>query len=475
MKGTSFCEGRAAVSEWFACCVVSGVALVVYLLSLDFRSLGDTIYYANLIDSNRYDVLTLHQGYYLVGKLFAVVLGGLFGLSTDQSLAVMSAVFAAGALVVAFRLFQQYLGSARDASIGVLVLAVSYRFFTNATSAEIYIVQSFCLWMAVFLFERRRFWSSGVFIALAMWVTPLTAFYLLWFPALAWIRGFGVNSVFRAGATAGSLYMLFLAVFYEELLWGTRGLLKIDGETQASLVTAVWFFLRYQFKVFTFMTLLYLPAIADLRKHLPMLWVTLAAALPNFYVLSNLPYEDNVFILALDLFFVFWIMVGWSYLRRRSWGWVPVMLIAFQAFLLFYPERMVFRVSNASYGADLRELGRVVSRHESPILFADWSDRAGFVYFNREQPSFPLDSGDWFQMTVDTQKLNEVSPAQFESNDAIYVLEYWWSSSRARFFQSEATLSALHEQESSVRNVERFLGSQCSRVPDVKLPLYRCR
>ena len=43
---------------------------ITYILNIDFTSNGDTIYYANIIDTLNFDKLTTHQAYYLLGFLF---------------------------------------------------------------------------------------------------------------------------------------------------------------------------------------------------------------------------------------------------------------------------------------------------------------------------------------------------------------------------------------------------------------------
>ena len=98
-------------SDASICFVVFVVALVVYCASLEFAVSGDSLYYANIIDTLRFDQFSLHQAYYVAGLVFAKVLTALFGFTTDQSLTAMNAFFGAGMLAVAFPLLVQHLGS----------------------------------------------------------------------------------------------------------------------------------------------------------------------------------------------------------------------------------------------------------------------------------------------------------------------------------------------------------------------------
>ena len=109
---------------------------ITYILNIDFTSNGDTIYYANIIDTLNFDKLTTHQAYYLLGFLFTKIAYWAFGLPTDQALALMSTLFGASALCIGYLLLKRYLESERDAFIGTLMLFLCHRYFENSISAE---------------------------------------------------------------------------------------------------------------------------------------------------------------------------------------------------------------------------------------------------------------------------------------------------------------------------------------------------
>jgi hypothetical protein len=267
----------------------------------------------------------------------------------------------------------------------------------------------------------------------------------------------------------------FLLVFYQELFWGERGLLRIDRIADAAPLQAFGAFLKYQLKHYTFLNLLYLPALSVIGGNRQLLWATLAFALPNAYVIANLPGEDNVFILALDLFFVLWIMLGWQYLRERQGEWIPVVLLIVQVALLMFPERQLFRVANTDYPDIYRELGRTLLQHQRPLLVTDWQHRVALGYYNRDRPSFPLETGRWFDWSVNVTDLAALSPEQLAGVDAIYVIDDWRPSSRATVFRSEAQIEQTREQMSSRRTVEKYLDLTCHSVPGHSIALYRCR
>ena len=213
-------------------------SLVFYLFNIDFMSTGDTIYYANIIDTQSFDKLTAHQGYYILGAVFSMISGALTALPTDQSLALMSVLFGAGSLALAYRLFRFYLENKTHALLGVLFLFLCHRYFENAISAEIYIVQSFFVWSSYLAYERQRYTLAGISFGLAMWVTPLSIMLGFWFPVAAWVRRTGLASLLKTAVPLCIIYIPFFAIFYEELLWGNRGLINEDSSRQIDIIDA---------------------------------------------------------------------------------------------------------------------------------------------------------------------------------------------------------------------------------------------
>lgn len=454
---------------------IFAVACVFYLASLDFATTGDSVYYANLIDTLRFDQLTLHQGYYVAGLVFAKLGEWLFGASTVQSITAMNAFFGAGMLAVAYPLLCRYLGSNRDALIGVLMLLFSHRVFFNATMAEIYSMQAFLIWTSFLLFENRRFYWAGVFVALAMWVSPLTVFFGLWFPLVAWLRGFGWSALFKFAVAGALLYVPFLAVFYEELFWGTRGILKISEQREYLPLESVKNFAKFQFKHFSVLHALLIPALFALKRERTLVWMTLALALPNVYVLSKLPGEENVFISPLDLFFVCWFMVGWRVLREHSLVWIAYAVFLYQVITFAITEHSLFRPSNADYDTHIREIGRIVNAEKDPAVLTVWATQMDYVYYNRSEPYFPIEQGPWFEQTIKIDEISDETKAEILEHEVIFVIDNYRPSGYSELYMSEASLSRRYETSSIRRRVEQPLGFECEPVLVGRTTLYRCR
>lgn len=451
---------------------------IFYLSNINFESTGDTIYYANIIDTLRFDQLTAHQGYYLLGFVVTELLGLAFRMPTDQALAVMSALFGAGSLVVGYFLLKHYLDSERDALIATLMLFICHRFYENSTSAEIYIVQTFFIWCSYLLFENRRFYTAGLSIALALWISPLTVAFGAWFLVVTYIRGFGIISLVRLSIPVALIYFPFLFFFYEELLWGNRGLINEDVRRHLDLIEGGKNFIEYQFKHYTLLNFLIIPALFALKKEKNLLWISLAAVLPNIYVISQLRSEDNVFILPLDVFFVCWFVIGWRILRKGSLAWVATAALLAHIVFFMITERPFLNDSHKNYGDEMRSIGRIVHGAEDPILFADWTRRMAFIYYNREKASYPLEEGYWYDQSSDVGdrdiNKNIVKPGDFANYKTIFVLESWAVSPHAKLFLGQNTLQQRYEHNSQRRKQERFLNIECQPVRSEINTLYQC-
>ncbi|MDH3691508.1 MAG: hypothetical protein OEU36_18865, partial [Gammaproteobacteria bacterium] len=408
--------------------------LAIFISNVDLLSTGDTIYYANIIDTLRLDQLTAHQGYYVFGLIVSTGLNFFSSVPTDQALAYMSAVFGSAALTVGFLLARHYLESTSYALLTVLILFVCHRFFENSISAEVYIVQAFFLWLAILLFEKQQFYVSGIALTFSFWVTPLTLPFCLWFAVSAYLRRIGVFPLLKTALPAVVLYGLFLIIFYEELLWGNRGLLEQDEAREILFGEGLRSFGTYQFKHYTVLNLLFIPALFALKHYRYLAWTSLAIVLPNIYVISQLRSEDNVFILPLDIIFAIWIAIGFRFLIARRLKYFALAILILHAAVFIALEDLFTRPSHASFANEIQEIGQLVKSKRSSLLFAKWSQRMAFVYFNRTEPSFPLEGGYWYSKSYDMGHIqqNDAKANDFAEYAPIYVLETWGVSAHGK-------------------------------------------
>jgi hypothetical protein len=98
-----------------------------------------------------------------------------------------------------------------------------------------------------------------------------------------------------------------------------------------------------------------------------------------------------------------------------------------------------------------------------------------YVYYNRDEPVFPLESGAWYEGSADVDDFEDSPPAEFLQYDSIFVIESYRPSGYAELYLSDDTLAERFETNSVRREVERFLGLTCEPVRSGVMPLYRCR
>ena len=462
--------------------LLGSVSIVFFLLNIDFASTGDAIYYANIIDTREFGVLTAHQGYYVLGWLFVEPLDLIFGVTTDQALACMSAFFASGALAIGFLLAKHLLESTKAAFFTIVVMALSHRFYVNSVSAEIYIVQAFFLWSSILSFERERFWISGLLLAFAFWVTPLTFAFCLWFPVSALLRRVPLKSLVITAVPVIVLYGSFLLLFYEELLWGNRGLINEDVRREILIGEGLANFLKYQIKHYTILNVLFIPAAFAFYRYRKLFWCSLAMSLPNLYVISQLRGEDNVFILPLDILMALWMAIGAMHLVARGRRAVVGILLASYIAIFIVSERPFLGESGAAFPQYMRQIGEVVSAEPDGVLLITWSWRMAFVYFNRGVPSYPLEGGRWYEMSFPAE-LPFDAHAQVGHDEklredlagrTVFALESWAVSGRAAVFLSDEQVRRRKEAFSDITNLERRLDLSCVPDPSGIDKFYRC-
>ena len=123
----------------------------------------------------------------------------------------------------------------------------------------------------------------------------------------------------------------------------------------------------------------------------------------------------------------------------------------------------------------MREIGRIVTQTEDAVVLSDWARRMAFVYYNRAEPAFPLESGEWYELSADVDEFEDTPPEAYLRHDAIYVIESYQPSGYAELYLSDESLANRYEGNSVRRLVERYLGLECRQVLQGVMPLYRCR
>ena len=116
------------------------------------------------------------------------LLGGLLGVPIEQAAVWLNVVAGTLSIGVAYLLAAELFGNRRDALLCSIVFAVSGRVFTNSTTSEIYMLQTLFVLSSFYLFVRERVVLSGIACALALLVSPSSAFAYLFYPVYDYQR-----------------------------------------------------------------------------------------------------------------------------------------------------------------------------------------------------------------------------------------------------------------------------------------------
>ena len=456
--------------------IIAVVSLVFYAINVDFWVYGDSALYADYSLRREFKEVTLHLGYYWLVIMGQTTFGDLFGLPIQETMGWVNVVFGAGTVCVSYLLALELLGSRRTALITAAILGVSGRMISNSTSAEVYITQTFFVLLSFLWFMRERLFWSAATAAMAMLISPLSAFAFLFFPVVDYERAGRVqwNVLIKLGAIATLLYLPYLVVHGHDLLWGTRGLLSIDKGTRANPVLSLQNFPKYQFKQYTAMLLLLVPALFAFRKYRYFLALSAAVAIPHIYIILKLTGEENVFILNTDFFFSAVLALGWTeLLRNRSTRWIGPVAIVTHVMLLIV-SRTVFQFnSHRDYARELRAFYEQNVMNQDAAVITDWGTSVAFVLHARNKaitsPLYEPLYARVYDVEGDPPRDSLVRAAQ-----TLYVIDRWNPTPLKKLLSSDKSLREQMAQHSIAQIAERRLGLTCTLLEDKTNRYYRC-
>lgn len=452
-------------------------ALALYAVNVDFRLYGDAGLYTDYVLQRKFDELTLHLGYYVALFGMNALLGGLWDVPIEQAAVWLNVLAGTLSVGVAYLLAIELLGNRRDAFACAIVFAVSGRVLANSTTSEIYMLQTLLVLSSFYLFARERVVLSGVACAVALLISPLSAFAYLFYPVYDYQRAGAIRwmVLLRLAAVALAIYVPYLIIDGHEMLFGVRGLLVISSNVETDPLVSIKRFPVYQFKAFSFMALLVVPALLAWRTNRRLLALAVAVAVPHLYVIFKLTGEDHVFILNTDFFFALLVVAGWR--RLESWRtvrWIPLFLVAGHLALFVASGTIHGFDSHRDYADGMR---RVVAKYllgRDAVMVTDWSRAVGLSFFGRSAISTTVLKERLFtEQIVDVQGL-PMPPLSTRDRAEIFVLDPWVPSPLNRFLRSKAALDALRHENSIVRIAERQLHLTCAWVEDAVHPIYKC-
>jgi len=452
-------------------------ALALYTVNMDFAIYGDAAMYADYVLLRKFDELTLHLGYYVALFGMNALLGGVFGVPIEQAAVWLNVVAGTLSVGVAYALAAELLGDRRDALLCGILFAVSGRVLANATTSEIYMLQTLLVLWSFYLFVRERMVLSGIACALALLVSPLSAFAYLFYPVYDYQRAGTIrwSMLLRLAGAALLVYIPYLIIDGHELFFGTRGLLVIKNSVKNDPIASIRNFPAYQFKAFSVMALLVVPALLAWREKRQMLVLALAVAIPHLYIIFKLTAEDHVFILNTDFFFAVCVVIGWRQMERLSAArWIPPILLAGHL-ALFVASGTIHRFEpHRDYADGMRQVVAKYLRGRDASMVTDWSRAVGLTFFGRPTLTTTVLTDSLFINQIFDIQGAPMPPLSQLDRKEVFLLDPWKPSPLNRLFKSAVSLEALRREHSIVFIAERRLKLECTFIEETVHRIYKC-
>ena len=465
------------VSVWPDSVLLFLAAVTVYACSMDYVLRGDAAMYANYVLLGKYDELTPHVGYYLFLAAARQLVGIPLGIPLDHLMVQVNVVFGALAVVAAYRLAFAFLGGRGAALLCAAIMALSERIIWNATASEIYMMQVAIVLWAFDAFSRDRVLLAGLLGGAALYVSTLSVFAYLFFPALDIERHRRLRwDVMLKLAAAGFLaYAPLLAISGNELLWGRRGILVINEARPLLFVEGYRNIVLYLAKHYTFLVFLLIPGLLGLKQHRALAVCTVAVLVPHLYLAASLPEENGVFLTIMDFFIAAWMVVGWQVLSRKWLArWLPPGLL-FGHLALLVVSRTVFSLDpHPLYGEQLREIVKQQVAGQDVVVLSDWDLTMTLTYFGRDAVVGDIEQDPLYSKMRDATGLSSLE-GQDRTASAYIVVDPWAPGGLARLLRSDEQLADAYNRHSIKVRAETLLGLVCDRTGDVPHPTYACR
>jgi len=456
--------------------VIAVVALVFYAMNVDFWVYGDSALYADYSLRREFKEVTLHLGYYWLVIMAQTTLGDLFQLPIQETMGWLNVTFGVGTVCVSYLLALELLGSRRTALITAAILGVSGRMISNSTSSEVYVTQTFFVLLSFLWFMREKLFWTAATAAMAMLISPLSAFAFLFYPVVDYERSGRIRwaILLKLGVLATLLYLPYLVIHGHDLLWGARGLLVINDSVHTDPIAGALNFPKYQFKQYTAMLVLLVPALLAIRKYRYFLLLSAAVAIPHIYIVLKLTGEDNVFILNTDFFFAAVLALGWTeLLRQKSTRWIGPTAIATHVMLLIVSRSVFPFNSHRDYSRELRGFYEQRLMNQDAAVITDWGTGVAFVLHARDSAvTSPLHE-TLFNRVYDIEG-TPLRDSLIRNARDLYVIDRWNPTPLNKLLSSSESLRLQMEHNSVARIAERRLGLTCTLLEVKTNRYYQC-
>ena len=459
----------------FDALLCAGLAGVFFSLNIDFRMSGDATTYATFVLLGRFNELSLHIGHYAVVYFFQNTAGRALSIPIHEMTAYLNVCFGALTVAVSYLFARRLLGTRLDGVLVAIFMTICGRVTSNATISEIYMLQTLVVLTAMLLYVDGRPVLAGVAAGLGLLVSPLSAFAYLFFPAYELTRATRPQwkSFARLLVGGSMVYLPYLLVLGHELLLGRRGLLVIRDAIPLDLSALLANVPKYQFKHYSTLLLLFVPALLRLRANSRLALLSAAVMIPHAYIVVKLTLEDNTFLLNTDFFFACWLAVGARVLIDSSrWPWAIAPIVAHLGLLIFSGILFTGR-SYREYASQMREIAQSYLVGRRAVVITDWSTGMTLTHYGRQAVVSIPESDPLFRQVFDLTNKNRTAQPMLDGAD-ILLLDPWSAGPLNRLLRSTESLERLADANSILRLAEQQIGLRCNLLTRVPHPLYRC-
>jgi hypothetical protein len=451
-------------------------SLLYFALNIDFLIRGDATTYASYVLLGKFDDITLHNGYYFLLYALHHWVAAPLGYPVHETLAIANVVF--GAIAVALMLpLSRALGLDRNTGVlGALIFMLSGRVLMNATSSEIYMLQTVCVMSSMLLYVNDRALLAGLAAGAALLVSPLSAFAFLFFPAweltehrrIRWPH-FGL---FVLGGTL--VYLPYLLTCWRELFWGRRGLLVVREAAKPDLQLLAVNTVKYQVKHYTLLWLLLPPALLRFSVNRRFFLLAMSVAVPHLYIVAKLTTEDHTFLLNVDPFIALLLALGGSVLLARTVARPLVAAVAVGHLALYAKAGVIFSGEhNRGYASEVRAIVKQYVEGKPAILITDWDVAIAATHFGRDTVTDVSEREPLFRQMYDLTD-DEGRQPSIEGQELL-LLDPWSPSPLNRLLRNAEALVELENEMSIRAKAERSLKLRCTKVSEQTHKLYRCQ
>ncbi len=448
------------------------VASFIYFPNRNYRINGDALVYSEIVRDGTWSSLPIHAGYYALVHVSYGLASRFQSIPLERFLVALNALLGAAGIGAAYLVGRTLVNQRWVAFVSAVVLMVSGRYFMNATTAEVYMAQTFFLLCAFYLFLRGRPLWAGASYDLSILISPLSLFFLFFFPLTAALRKPLRGTLLPFGILLALPVLGFAFLGLEALLWGGRGLLRYASNVAPDLKEGVAVYATdavQHYGVLVPLMFLGIPGLFRLANR-DAAWIVLGVFAAHLYPMAMMRGGGQEQLLPLDYFCAFLIATGLWYVHSRfRLPALSASLLVIYVLSSVYLQGMFIVGDEREYADDLREIHRRTVASNGVIVMS-WWDGVAYDYYNGNSIGVrPAESTR--TRVIDEERLGT---EKIDVGERVFVLESYVPSRIATLVLSKEKLEERRLRYSSVLRAEKALGVQCRPALSNLVQLHEC-